>query len=263
MSIERHPLLLGIHGAPQAGKDETFSRVVAWATERWCIATRRRGFADKLKWSLARMFYPNISMEDAIAWCDRLKLDENWRITIEKRDSAALPDVDLAMRDLLRHYGTEAARDIFGDNFWVDQLLPLDENYDAMVSSMVGQPRWHREFMVYPYGVHQDFSPDIDPSAVARMGGHVADVCGITDLRFPNEAERIKQLKGVLVKVRNDEAVQKVIAKAKAEGRELHRSDLELPDDLFDVILDNNNWRTRPEYLGEQVTAMMDERIAA
>lgn len=267
MTLQHNPLLLGFHGAPRAGKDESFKRTAQWVdsfneVNGRGVTFRRRGFADKLKWSLARIFIPGISMEDAIVWCDRLKLDEDWRIVLEHRKSPTHHEIDLAMRDLLRYYGTESARDVFGLDFWVDQLLPINE-YSFGVGGGFKPPDatpmlsnvstgWHREFEVQGFGS----TPRI---AIAR----VADVCGITDVRFDNEIVRIKALGGTLVKVRNEEAVRKVIEAAERDGKLLHRSDLELPDDLFDVILDNNDWRTRPEYLSEQVAVMMEERIAA
>lgn len=65
----------------------------------------------------------------------------------------------LTLRDVLQRFGTEALRGTFGDDFWVD--------------------RWYLEYMEYMESSH--------PNVV------------LTDLRFPNEAKRVRMLGGVVV----------------------------------------------------------------
>lgn len=261
--IQHNPLLMGVHGAPQAGKDVTFSKLENWvddfnATQGRAITTRRRGFADKLKWSLARMFYPTIIMEDAIEWCNRLKLDDKKFIgwgEQRKREHSTFMHFEHAikMREALRYYGTESHRDIFGYDFWVENLLPV---YNQEPDE---EPLWWSEFVVPA----DEVSDEVLQRVVdGKEPPPVADICGITDLRFSNEAQRIKKLGGIIVFVQNNEAERKVLEKAMSAGEELHRSDLILDESFFDVILENSDWRTKPHYLGEQVAAMMRERIS-
>jgi hypothetical protein len=61
-------------------------------------------------------------------------------------------------RQFLQRYGTESHRDVFGEDFWVDQTLPTDGYYPG------------RKIVV-------------------------------TDVRFDNEYNRIKELNGVVVRV--------------------------------------------------------------
>lgn len=65
-------------------------------------------------------------------------------------------------RDFVIRY-FESAKLLFGDDFWTQQLLPLD--------SWRGKPVWHRRF-------------------------NHADLCIVSDLRFEVEAQRVRELDG-------------------------------------------------------------------
>lgn len=71
-------------------------------------------------------------------------------------------------REYLQWYGTEGHRDIFGDNFWVDMALPKPHSPEG---------DWH-------------------PSMAYNDAIYV-----VTDMRFPNEVERVVELGGHTVKV--------------------------------------------------------------
>jgi hypothetical protein len=66
-----------------------------------------------------------------------------------------------------------------------------------------------------------------------------ADICTISDVRFPNEWRRIKDFGGLTIKVRRTNAEDAVIEEARKHGREVHRSELGLDDKHFDYIIDN------------------------
>jgi hypothetical protein len=70
------------------------------------------------------------------------------------------------MRTFLQRYGTEAHRDIFGQDFWLDQTLPKDSE-----------------------GRLDDYYDDPNRLIV------------VTDCRFPNEAQRVKDCGGVVAEV--------------------------------------------------------------
>ena len=89
------------------------------------------------------------------------------------------------MREFLQRYGTEAHREIFGTDFWVDHALPLNLN--------------HRDRLLV-----------------------------VTDMRFPNEIDRVKALGGVCVKVVRDVET----------GHSNHPSEQNL-DHTVDYFLDN------------------------
>ena len=161
--------LVGLHGQRGAGKDATFEFIKDWASERG-LRAERRGFADSLKHSFARLFTPDISLIEAVMWCDRLKLTGTLKVV----DMEEYPESgqkswlsqEITARVALQRYGTEGHRGVFGDNFWVDALLP--------------QEGWEANFEISPF-VHRP-----------------VDICVVTDLRFENEAERIRELGGMV-----------------------------------------------------------------
>ncbi len=164
-------IIVGLNGPYGSGKDTAFEEIQKWASERGVLAVRR-GFADLLKLSAARIFQPYITLEEALEWANGFKFDgdvrtfrkvaeEHSEIEGGAREVFIEPEFGISGRELLQHYGTECHREIFGDNFWVDQLLPTDE---------LSRIRAICKFL-----------PD----------SRLPAICGITDLRFVNEAERI------------------------------------------------------------------------
>lgn len=163
--------LIGFCGKLGAGKDTAWLAVEQWAKENGRTAVRR-GFADKLKWSAARIFYPKITLEDALEWANTIKQDQGDYNRTEIREYHTwAPDIVASVtgRQFLQRYGTEAHRQVFDDNFWVNALLP--DNPDAYVP-----PTWPDNF-------------------------DNADFAVITDVRFPNEAERIYELRGDIIEI--------------------------------------------------------------
>lgn len=219
------PILIGIHGVKRAGKDTTANFIEEWAARQVpALSTCRRGFADKVKLAFARQFFPDITMERAIAWCDEHKLSESAHFRGCDKQGDFMPPTQF--RDAMRQFSTEGARDVYGFDFWVDMLLPLN----ILESDPVHVPVWQRNFE----GRYHDGT--IRPQKV-----YLADICMITDLRFENELHRIKKLGGLCWKVRRKEAEEAVIAEAKAAGKPVHRSELGLHDCLFDEVLNNDD----------------------
>jgi hypothetical protein len=152
----KKPLLIGLTGNRGSGKDTSFGFIEKWAAEKKVLATRR-AFADPLKFSFSRIFRPEITLEEAVAWCDELKLNSS--VYVQEQDHTV---TQVSGRMALQHHGYEGHREIFGDNFWIEQLLP--------VASWPG-----------------------------KFDG--ADICVVTDVRLNNEAERIKELGGFVWKI--------------------------------------------------------------
>lgn len=117
------------------------------------MAARALGFVD-------------LSPRECIALMDEYKEDA-W---IQAWLAGAL-HTDLTGREYLQHFGNEA-RLLFGDSFWVDQVLP--------------RPATHPS---------REFREDENQFALAGMYPDV-DVVTITDLRYPNEAQRVLNLGG-------------------------------------------------------------------
>ena len=216
------PILIGIHGVKRAGKDTSAHFIKEWAgASEPAFTTFKRGFADKAKWAYARQFYPKITMAAAIKWVDTFK---------ESTAQIFFPDPSLASDDSeweynpvpfrlgMAQFATDGARDIYGDDFWADQLLPLGMmEHDPY-------PNWVTEFEIH------------DPE-----GPRPADICLITDLRFENEVTRIHEVGGKCLKIKRREAEEAVIEEARRQGREVHRSELGLPDELFDYVINNDD----------------------
>lgn len=149
------PWIIGIHGRKKSGKDTVAGFIEEWAQERQ-LSTHRNWYAWRMKQSGAALL--KMSMDDV----DNFKL--HGRVIIELPDeNGDLKTWVITGREFWQRYGTESHRDIFGFDFWVDQLLPLDAD-------------WWAEF-------------------------NHADVCVVADVRFENEVLRIKKLGGEVWKV--------------------------------------------------------------
>jgi hypothetical protein len=206
-------LLLGITGAKGSGKGTVAQFVAEWATENGLLAIDR-GFADKLKWAMARIFWPEITLEDALKWANEFK-NENEAFACIGRHGNEEPDMMISGRQLFQHGGTEMGREIFGNNFWIDQLLPLDE------ATML-----------------RNFSDE---------NHALAHIATISDVRFENEARRIKELGGSVLYV--------VRPGYEPDG---HVSEARLSDVFIDVVIGNDG---NLNELREKVFRKCDEAI--
>lgn len=190
--------IIGLTGSKGAGKDTAFLAIREWSEERGLLAVRR-GFADKLKLSFARVFYPGIDQEAAIEWCDKIK--QNGQFHWYLAGQPILADDQSHGRQMLQNYGTEAHRDVFGLDFWVDQLLPRDE----------AKMHWGLD------------GPDLPDHKLP-------DFLVITDVRFENEAKRIRWHRGQIWK----------IVRPDVEDGDLHASEAGLSSDFCDWAILND-----------------------
>jgi hypothetical protein len=202
-------VLIGLNGRRGAGKDTAYSFIHEWCEERG-VSVGRRGFADALKLSFARIFLPDASVDEAVIWCDELKQDS--KLTIEwGRGKPVFTTVNHSVtgRVALQHYGTEAHRGVFGDDFWVDVLLPLSTIIDQ--HDLPAGPQWPHNFM-------------------GQLDQEPPQICVITDCRFENEAGRIKKLDGQIWEV----------YRGAQDHRDPHASETPLPIGMIDKTLYNN-----------------------
>jgi hypothetical protein len=223
------PALIGLHGRQRAGKDTAFGFVQEWATERGVHAARR-GFADLLKLSCARLFDPTFNHMEAISWCNRLKFDGMLTLKVrldggDTTNRSVVETINVSGRALLQRFGTESHRDVFGDDFWVDALLPTGFEPTAIAgwSSAVASgeaskpethlnPLWVKSFTDGPFVEN------------------IPQVCVITDVRFENEAQRIKALGGEVWHIDRW-----------TESSDSHSSEKILPGHLIDYTIVNNS----------------------
>lgn len=155
----RIPTLIGITGRRGSGKDTAYGIISEWASEH-NLTSARRAFADPLKWSFARIWFPDISLEDAVEWCDKIKLNS----VINAGDG-----VSVTGRQALQHYGYESHRELFGEEFWIDQVVPVQN--------------WRDKF---------------------SDQGRLSDICVVTDVRYENEAVRIHKAGGTVWEIQRD-----------------------------------------------------------
>lgn len=139
-------LLLGITGEKQHGKGTVAAIAREWATGHGLEAVER-GFADYVKWSLLRIFIPDITREEAVRLCDLHKENPLAKLTIflpETKESA-LVHKTITIRQGLQHEGTEVGRELYGTDFWVNLLLRRDDNPKVLRMLAVSDMRFDNE----------------------------------------------------------------------------------------------------------------------
>lgn len=158
-------MIIGLAGVKGSGKNTVAEFIKEIFGDRYEI--KEWSFAEDLKKGAAASL--GYSGDDPIEFCNRLK--ETGKIGYWCEDGG-WPEGSVSGREYLQYYGTEAHRDIFADDFWVDNLM-------NKIESEQGSSRNRLDI--------------------------------ITDVRFPNEARRILGFgvvlgtKGVVIKVRRPE----------------------------------------------------------
>lgn len=212
------PQLIGLNGKARSGKDTTADLIQSWCNAN-NFSSARHGFADKLKESAAHSVGV---FEDEIEFCNELKA-KGTSVLVVKPLPGELSGSDVISavtgREFLQYYGTEAHREVFGSDFWVDSLLPnTQENFGK---------RFEEE--VIEGNSRASFEPLPDWWKNFRAGAAIADFCLVTDVRFDNEAERIIELGGSIWRIVRD-----------GSGAGEHASEQELPGELVSITIDNN-----------------------
>lgn len=177
-------MLIGLHGKARSGKDTACQFILEWAEQEGRTA-RRDAFADRLKLSAARALGFDGTLEECVAFCNVLK--ENGQvITVALGENEPPERLVMTGREFLQRYGTEAHRDVFNTDFWVNAAL----------------------------------------SGVPALG----EIRIFTDVRFPNEAARIRALGGEVWHILRP-------GNTKVDN---HASEKPLPVDLIDHTIVNN-----------------------
>ena len=205
--------LVGLNGFRRSGKNTTATILEANYVGGHGV-TYQVGFADKVKIAGARALgYVDESPRECIALMDEAK--EKWIFNISRNfaplqedwmSHTIMADHILALngRQYLQNIGTEM-RKLFGEDFWVDQVLP--HTSPALMEPSRTLDHQRKLERLYP-GV---------------------DCVAITDLRFENEAQRVLDLGGVVWRVNRDGI--------ESDG---HASEQRLPDSLVSYEIDNN-----------------------
>lgn len=193
-------MLIGLHGRLRSGKDTACGFILDWAHEQGREA-KREAFADRLKLSAARALGFDQPDDEAIELMNALKETG----AIEVWMSGHVPQV-ITGRKYLQLYGTEAHREIFDTDFWVNAVLPRS------------------------------------------AGGEFDGILVITDVRFPNEAERIRDLGGEVWEIVRDTG----------RDQDSHASEVRLPEEMIDLKIDNNK---SLDHLRDVVTSLMERKV--
>lgn len=116
-------MIIGFSGQKGSGKDTAGDRFLAGLKDDHVA---KFSFAEKLKISATQLF-PGVQRADWEEW----KNDDNIKVLIIREGrTVETPDGGLFQgdvlseqtgREFLQHYGTESHRNVFGQNFWVEQ----------------------------------------------------------------------------------------------------------------------------------------------
>lgn len=224
--------LIGLHGRKGSGKDSVYDAIEGLALERG-LSSSRAAFADAMKLSGISLF--NLPEElRTVEFADKLK--DQGMITLTWGEGPN-EKVTISGRQLWQFYGTEGHRreDLghsFSDNFWVDNLLPEDKPLLNDFGDRIDVPLWHESFKVDTPNVDGWYAP--------------ADIGVITDVRFENEAVRIRELGGEVWYINAEDRL--------GPNEDMHTSEEKLPDELIDYVIENNGTK---EELTQNVAASL------
>lgn len=185
-------MIIGINGFKGAGKDTVYRLIAEQVPGR----VERRALADNLKvMAMLALGYEG-SREELLRQADLLKRDGFVDSCYDAGKGRHLQG-----RQYIINFG-QNAREQFGEDFWVDQVLPFDPYSRAKV--------WG--------------APDITVPTF-----NLPDICCVTDIRMENEARRVHELGGQVWRV--------VRPGAESDGQPTEQP---LPDSEVDVTIVND-----------------------
>lgn len=185
-------ILIGVSGFKGSGKNTFAKKCLNDLACNYGRVAHEMSWASLLKESAAASLGIELTGGTETAaneWADEFK--SVGQVTVSYRDKAGsdYPDVTISGREFLQNYGTEAHREIFDDDFWVNAF-------------------W----------TNNDFRED--------------DIVFICDTRFENEARSIKEHNGLIIQIAND--------KVDSAANDTHASEVPLPGEYIDIVVDNN-----------------------
>ena len=199
------------------GKDDNYFQ--GWYNSDWEI----KRFAGKLKYIASLLTgIPESKFEDQEF--KKTFLGEEWDTTRHYHENGIPGIFQMTVREFLQKLGTDAIRDNIHTNTWVNALF-ADYVGDL---ELVPNPNGNNAFKVENVGEFPNWL--------------------ITDCRFPNEAESIKQRQGIIIRVNRpkkkveaeNHLIEKILNETKDFGLVEHPSETALDDYNFDYVINNN-----------------------
>ena len=200
--------VIGFTGPAGAGKD-TAARMLAEHLESHGLNVRLQAWADKLKVMAARSLGFDGTEQECVEFCDDLKVRGRVAVAVLRHLDLDQGDEDglrhagslsISGREFLEFLGTEGGRNTLGQNVWVDAALP---------------------------------APADPASALWRAQHGFPNVVIDTTTRFPNEAERIREWGGKIIRIERAESG----LRAATTG---HPSRAGVPADECDNVIEND-----------------------
>lgn len=220
-------MIIGFHGRLGSGKDTAGKRLAQIVN----LPSYQISFAFKLKESASMLF------DLMPGWLDANKNNPDAQVVVidgwvesgeafdKDGDPVSEPNVirTFTIREILQRYGTEAHRDVFWSDFWVDQAF---RSYDGQL--------FRDEELIY-----------------------------VTDVRFDNEVNGIHKRGGVVVNIRgkNDPDMywDPVAESWREEASQLLVHPSEWPLEGIDIEIDNTNLNDEFASLDAQLYALAEK----
>lgn len=196
-------MIVSISGKIGSGKD-TVGKIIQYLTFGKDISSdifiNKDDYYSKSNWKIKKFAGKLKQVVSLLTGCtlDQLEDQEfkNNKLGREWQDYDTSPKT---YRWMLQTIGTESMRDIIHKNVWINALFSdYRPKHGGTVNIDFEFPNWI-----------------------------------ITDCRFPNELEAVKQHQGVTINIRRDNA-------SKQSEASLHPSETALDDATFDYVIDNN-----------------------
>jgi hypothetical protein len=203
--------LIGINGFKTSGKDTTYGLVKKMQADK---NVQRVAFADKLKIIGAKALGYDGDDAALIDLMDDFKENGHMVCQFNQLGGNSFDDTIIGDpkrlnvlngRQYLQYLGAEA-RNVFEDTFWIDRILPRPSEHPSRGNRQVDNFR-----------------------ALTKMYPDVDILC-VTDVRYPNEAERILRLGGEIWEV--------IRPGLDSDG---HSSEIPLPRDLVTHTIENDS----------------------
>lgn len=124
-------MLVAFTGEIASGKDTAFFRTRSIYSDHKVL---QFGFADKMKDSISELFGLRPEFIELEKRNPLTTVTLNSPVYDANGEYLEDSGITLTFRQFLQRYGTEAHRGVFGNDFWVDNVLPMDFDHSGMIA---------------------------------------------------------------------------------------------------------------------------------